>query len=72
MPQFSSLSDIEAAINSGGLTRDYELLLSEKMVRESNAEHVLSLLRQRGVSFTVSPNHFGAAVASRAERRPPS
>ena len=72
MPQFSSLSDIEAALKSGGLTRDYELLLSEKMVRENNAEHVLSLLRQRGVSFTVSPSHFGAAVASRAERRPPS
>jgi hypothetical protein len=42
------------------------------MVHEKNAEHVLSLLRQRGVSFTVSPHHYGDAVASRAERRPPS
>jgi hypothetical protein len=72
MPQFSSLSDIEAALRSGGLTGDYELLLSEKMVRDKNAEHVLSLLRQRGVAFTVSPHHYGDAIASRAERRPPS
>jgi hypothetical protein len=72
MPQFSSLSDIEAALQNGGLTGDYELLLSEKMVRDQNAEHVLALLRQRGVSFTVSPHHYGDAIASRAERRPPS
>jgi hypothetical protein len=72
MPQFSSLSDIEAALRDGALTRDYELLLSEKMVRDEKAEHVLALLRQRGVSFTVSPQHVGAAIASRAERRAPS
>jgi hypothetical protein len=72
MPQFSSLSDIEAALREGALTRDYELLLSEKMVRDEKAEQVLTLLRQRGVAFTVSAHHVGAAIASRAERRPPS
>ena len=64
--------NIEAALRDGGLTPDYELLLSEKMARDENAAGVLALLRQRGVSVTVSPHHFGAAIASRAERRPPS
>lgn len=72
MPQFASLSDIEAALRDGGLTPEYELLVSEKMVRDEKAERVLALLRQRGVSVTVSAHHFGAAIASRAERRPPS
>jgi hypothetical protein len=71
MPQFSSLSEIETALRDGGLTREYQLLLPEKMVREENADRVLRLLDQHGVSFTVSPHHFGGAIASRAERRPP-
>lgn len=69
MPQFSSLSQVEAALRDGGLTREYQLLFSEKMVREENAERVLSLLQEHGVSFTVSTYHYGDAIASRAERR---
>jgi hypothetical protein len=70
MPQFSSLSAVEAALRDGGLTADYQLLLSEKMVREQDADRVLSLLKERGVQFTVSTFHYGDAIASRAERRP--
>jgi hypothetical protein len=68
MPQFSSLSQIEAALRDGGLTPEYQLLFSEKMVREENAERVLSLLQEHGVAFTVSAYHYGDAIASRAER----
>ena len=70
MPQFPSLSAVEAALRDGALTRDYELLLPEKMAREANADRVLSLLKERGVQFTVSTHHYGDAIASRAERRP--
>jgi hypothetical protein len=70
VPQFSSLADVEAALGAGRLTRDYQLLLSEKMARDENADRVLSLLEKHGVAFTVSPHHHGDAVASRAERRP--
>ncbi|MGQ0713118.1 MAG: hypothetical protein ACT4PJ_05230 [Gemmatimonadaceae bacterium] len=70
MPQFSSLSAIETALQSGGLSRDYELLISEKMAREDNADRVLALLQERGIAYTVSAHHYGEAIASRAERRP--
>ena len=70
MPQFSSLSAVEAALSDGRLTRDYQVLLSERMVREENADRVLALLQQHGVAFTVSAYHYGDAIASRAERRP--
>jgi hypothetical protein len=33
MPQFSALADVEAALADGRLTRDYQLLVSEKMAR---------------------------------------
>ena len=69
MPQYSSLADIEAALRDGRLTRSWELILSEKMVRDQDATRVLSLLEQQGVAFTVSPHHHGDAIASRAERR---
>lgn len=69
MPQYSSLAAIEAALSDGRLTRSWELLLSEKMVRDQDAKRVLSLLEQQGVAFTVSPQHHGDAIASRAERR---
>ena len=70
MPQFPSLSAVEAALREGALTPEYQLLLSEKMVREENADRVLSLLKERGVQVTVSTYHYGDAIASRAERRP--
>ena len=69
MPQFPSLSAVETAVQSGALKPDYELLLSEKMAREENADRVLSLLKERGFHFTVSAHHYGDAIASRAERR---
>lgn len=69
MPQYASLADIEAAVTDGRLTRAWELLLPEKMVRDLDAGRVLSLLEQKGVAFTVSPHHHGDAIASRAERR---
>lgn len=70
MPQFPSLSAVETALREGSLGPDYQLLLSEKMVREAGAERVLSLLKERGIQFTVSTYHYGDAIASRAERRP--
>jgi hypothetical protein len=69
VPQYSSLADIEAALRDGRLTHSWELLLSEKMARGEGAQRVLGLLEQQGVAFTVSPHHYGDAVASRAERR---
>ena len=72
VPQFASLSAVEAALRDGALTPDYELLLSEKMVRDQDAERVLALLRERGVQVTVSNAHYGDAIASRAERRRPA
>ena len=69
MPQFATLAAVEAALADGRLTRHYELLLSEKMARAENASHVLALLEKHGVAVTVSPHHYGDAVASRAERR---
>ena len=70
MPQFPSLSAVEAALREGALTPEYQLLVSEKMVREQDADRVLSLLKERGVQVSVSPYHYGDAIASRAERRP--
>lgn len=70
MPQFPSLSAVETALREGALGPDYQLLLSEKMVREKDADRVLSLLKERGIQFTVSTDHYGDAIASRAERRP--
>ena len=69
MPQFSSLADIEAALSDGRLTRAWELLVPEKMMRDKDATRVLSMLEQQGVAVTVSPQHYGDAIASRAERR---
>jgi hypothetical protein len=69
VPQYSSLADIEAALSDGRLTRSWELLLPEKMVRGDDANRVLDLLAKQGVAFTVSPHHHGDAIASRAERR---
>lgn len=70
MPQFSSLADIEAALSDGRLTPAWELLLPEKMTRDKDATRILAMLAQRGVAVTVSPHHYGDAIASRAERRP--
>lgn len=70
MPQFASLADIEAALSDGRLSHAWELLVPEKMVRDKEAPRVLSMLEQRGVAVTVSPHHYGDAIASRAERRP--
>ena len=70
MPQFSSLADIEAALSDGRLSRAWELLVPEKMARDKEAPRVLSMLEQRGIAVTVSPHHYGDAIASRAERRP--
>lgn len=69
MPQYSSLADIEAALSDGRLTPAWELLLPEKMARDEDATRILSMLEQQGVAFTVSPQHYGDAIASRAERR---
>lgn len=70
MPQFSSLAEVEAALRDGRLTGAWELLLSEKMARSAGADRVLPLLDEHGIAYTVSPGHWGDAIASRAERRP--
>ena len=70
MPQFSSLAELEAALADGRLTPAYEVLLSSTMASGPDAMRILALLEQRGIAVTVSPGHFGDAVASRAERRP--
>jgi hypothetical protein len=70
MPQYSSLAAIEAAVGDGRLTSAYELLLSATMAIGDDAARVLSLLEKHGIAYTVSPGHWGDAIASRAERRP--
>lgn len=70
MPQFSTLTELEAALGDGRLTPAYEVLMSAKMASGADAVRILSLLEKQGIAVTVSPGHCGDAIASRAERRP--
>lgn len=70
MPQFSTLTELEAALGDGRLTPAYEVLMSAKMASGADAVRILSLLENRGIAVTVSAGHCGDAIASRAERRP--
>lgn len=70
MPQFSTLTELEAALGDGRLTPAYEVLMSAKMASGPDAARILALLEARGIAVTVSPGHGGDAIASRAERRP--
>lgn len=69
VPQYSSLSDIEAAVRDGRLSSAWELLLPERMTRDGEAARVLAMLAEKGVMVHVSASHHGEAIASRAERR---
>ena len=70
MPQYSTLSEVEAALRDGRLTPAWEVLVSAKMASGDDAARILSILEQRGIAVTVSPSHCGDAIATRAERRP--
>ena len=70
MPQYSTLGEVEAALNDGRLTPAWEVLMSAKMASGDEAARVLSILEQRGIAVTVSAGHCGDAIATRAERRP--